>query len=160
MEPAAHSRIFGPSIPVKPGARLTWCGIAVACAAILGTAIYLKPDERGHGTHQQIGLGPCSWIIVSGLPCPTCGMTTSFSLLMHGRPLDALRAQPAGAVMCIGTIAMFLLSVYVVVSGRVVSINWYRVGPVRLMVGLGLLILGGWAFKIALGLITGELPAR
>jgi hypothetical protein len=86
-------------------------------------------------------------------------MTTAFSMIMHGRPLSAFKAQPAGAVLCLASVGLLILSIHVSVSGRMISINWERIGSVRLMLALGLLILGGWAFKIAHGLITGTLPA-
>jgi hypothetical protein len=37
--------------------------------------------------------------IVTGLPCPACGMTTSISLLAHGDPAAAWRVNWAGAII-------------------------------------------------------------
>ena len=34
------------------------------------------------GTHQQLGLPPCNFVTLTGYPCPACGMTTSFALLV------------------------------------------------------------------------------
>ena len=139
---------------------MVWAGVAAACAALLGLARYLPPDGRGFGTHQQLGIPPCSFVLTSGLPCPTCGMTTAFSLVMHGRPWSAFKAQPAGALLCIATVGLLAASVYAAVTGRIVSVNWDRLGPVRLALGAALLLMLAWGFKIAYGLLTGALPAR
>ncbi|MBN2560736.1 MAG: DUF2752 domain-containing protein [Phycisphaerae bacterium] len=162
MERVAHIPVFGPRVPVGAKTRLGWAGVALACVAVLGVARYLEPDARGYGTHEQLGFYPypCSFVLTTGLPCPTCGMTTAFSFIMHGHPWLAFKSQPAGAVLCVATIGLLVLALYVVVRGRVVCVNWDRIGPVRVSVGVGLLILGGWGFKIAHGLITGTLPVR
>jgi hypothetical protein len=69
-------------------------------ALALGTVVVLlriEPDARGHGTHEQLGLPACSWPIVHGKPCPTCGVTTAAAHLVHLDPLAALATQPFGA---------------------------------------------------------------
>jgi hypothetical protein len=161
MSPPFHARVFGPSTRITRQARLAWSGVALACATVLGIAGFLTPNPAGLGTHQQLfHLAPCSFVLTTGLPCPTCGMTTSFAFMMHGHPLTALKVQPAGAVLCLATIGMAFFSFYVAMSGTLITVHWNLIGPVRLMLALGLLILGGWAFKIAYGLLTGELPIR
>jgi hypothetical protein len=161
MDRPAHLRLLGPTVRVHGQARLVWLGIAMGCAAVLGMARYLTPNPAGLGTHQQLfGLAPCSFVLTSGLPCPTCGMTTSFAHMMHGHPLAAFKVQPAGAILCLLTAGTCVFGLYVAVSGNLATLNWNRIGPVRLMLAFGLLILGGWAFKIAHGLLTGELPIR
>ena len=67
-------------------------GLVVACR--------LEPDPRGFGTHQRLGLPPCTIRAVFGVPCPTCGMTTSFANVTKGRWQEALRANVAGMVLC------------------------------------------------------------
>ena len=39
----------------------------------------IEPDQRGYGTHEQVGLPPCTFIRVFNVRCPTCGMMTSFA---------------------------------------------------------------------------------
>lgn len=87
-------------------------------------------------------------------------MTTSFSLMMHGRPLDAVVAQPAGALLCLAALVGFILACQTAATGRVIQVDWDRLGPVRLMLGFALLIVGGWALKMAIGFATGRLPAN
>lgn len=60
-----------------------------AAAALLGGAALL-PFLPGH-----VGL-PCPLRTLTGVPCPICGMTTSVEAVVHGHPLAALQANPAG----------------------------------------------------------------
>lgn len=138
--------------------RAISAAVAVACGGVLGLAAHLEPDPAGHGTHRALGLPPCGMILTSGIPCPTCGMTTSFALVMHGRPIAAFLAQPAGMVLCLATVACMLTSVWIMVGGRVPAVRWERINPTRWMIGFGFLLMGGWGFKIAQGLLTGGLP--
>lgn len=160
MEPVVARPVVGARPQARPGARAIWGFVAAVCAAVLGVARYLPPDERGFGTHQQLGMPPCSFVLTTGLPCPTCGMTTAFSMIMHGRPWAGVMAQPAGALLCVAAVGLLGFSVYAAVTGRIVSINWERVGPVRIALGTTLLFMLAWGFKLAHGLLTGALPVR
>ncbi len=87
-------------------------------------------------------------------------MTTSFALMMHGHPWRAFQAQPAGALLCLAAVVLLGVAWGAAATGRLVTVNWDRLGPVRVSLGIGLLILGGWAWKLAQGLLDGTLPAR
>lgn len=67
--------------------------------AVVAIASYLEPDASGHGTHKQLGLAGCPWITLSGKPCPTCGLTTCFSAIMHGDFALAVAAHPLGPLV-------------------------------------------------------------
>jgi Protein of unknown function (DUF2752) len=41
---------------------------------------------------------PCPMHLLTGVPCPLCGMTTSVEATLHGRIGTALHANPAGIV--------------------------------------------------------------
>ncbi|HET6325725.1 MAG TPA: DUF2752 domain-containing protein [Planctomycetaceae bacterium] len=78
-------------------------------------AASLQPDPRGFGTHRQLGLPPCLVRLVFGIPCPSCGMTTSFACLMRGQFEDAFRANPAGLLLglvCAAFVPWCWLSVF------------------------------------------------
>ena len=66
---------------------------------LFGVALALTPDQRGYGTHEQLGLPPYSFKSAFGYPCPHCGMTTSFSLLVRGRLGAAAQANPSGILL-------------------------------------------------------------
>jgi hypothetical protein len=64
-------------------------------------ASWLDPDPRGFGTHQRLGLPPCTFRVLFQIPCPSCGMTTSFSHFSRGEFAAAWRANPAGLMLAI-----------------------------------------------------------
>ena len=78
-------------------------------AAVMGFALLgplalagvLRPDDRGHGTHQQMGLPPCTLLVLFDVRCPTCGMTTSWASLVRGRLAEALSANLGGTLLCL-----------------------------------------------------------
>ncbi len=134
--------------------------VLLACSALLGVALYVTPDPRGLGTHEQLGLGRCGMIVTTGYPCPTCGMTTAFACTVRGRLIAALLAQPTGMLLALATIAVWLAAGYVLVTGRPSPLKVPYMTPYRLFWTLLALLLGGWGFKIAYGLATGTLPMR
>ncbi|MFQ5733941.1 MAG: DUF2752 domain-containing protein [Planctomycetaceae bacterium] len=72
------------------------------CLFLLGgfsVAVMLSPDPRGFGTHQRLGLPPCSIRSSLGIPCPTCGMTTSFANFVRGRFVRSIEANLGGFVL-------------------------------------------------------------
>ena len=92
------------SVEVDDDARLArWVRaslvlIAILLATVMTTAAWLHPyDEDGQprsmATHTQLGLPPCNMVVLTGKPCPSCGMTTAFSLLMHGDVANSFRAN-------------------------------------------------------------------
>ncbi len=155
----AIPRMIGPRFAADRKIRIVWAVVGLVCAVVLGIAFYLTPDPAGMGTHRQLGLPPCGFVLTSGLPCPTCGMTTAFCDVAHGRILAGFVAQPAGFVLCLGTLGLMIYASYVVIFGRTIFVNWDRIG-VRLTIALGGLFLAGWGFKLAHGLLTGTLPMK
>jgi hypothetical protein len=111
-------------IPIVEGwVRRALLGMAVFLTAIFGIAAWLNPyDETGQPrrmeTHLQLGLPPCTFRLMTGVPCPSCGMTTSFSLLMHGDPWDSLRANAVGTLLAIFCLALIPWSVACVICRR------------------------------------------
>lgn len=83
--------------------------LLVGVAALIGlftVAARLDPYDANRAplrmaAHTQLGLPPCNFITLFGRPCPTCGMTTSFSLLMHGDIAASLRANAAGTLIAV-----------------------------------------------------------
>lgn len=139
----------------RVGVRSGWKvrGYALAVAAIgmtlLGTAISLRPDPKGYGTHRQLGYPPCGMMVMTGLPCPTCGMTTSFSHTVRGQWISAMAAQPAGFLLCLATGVAVLAGWFVALTGSMYNLNWFRVRPIPLIMFGLFFLLGSWGYKIA-----------
>lgn len=64
--------------------------------AVTGIGLYLHPSANGHGTHEQLGLAPCPSVILFDRPCPGCGLTTSWTALLHGDLAFSFHAHPLG----------------------------------------------------------------
>jgi hypothetical protein len=84
--------------------RLNLALVGTGLAVVFVIAALLHPySESGapltQETHRQLGLPPCNFYSLTGLPCPSCGFTTSFSLLAHLDPLNSLRANSVGALL-------------------------------------------------------------
>jgi hypothetical protein len=73
-----------------------WALVVAGAILVLGLARVLEPAVAGHGTHVQLGLAPCTVLAVTGVPCPSCGLTTSFAHLARLEVLDAVAANAAG----------------------------------------------------------------
>lgn len=79
--------------------RALWWGLALGSIAVLVTAAFIDPDPRGYGTHTQLGLPPCGFLLLTGSPCPGCGLTTAFAHGVRGEWGLALGANPLGLVL-------------------------------------------------------------
>lgn len=135
-------------LKVRLGAALT----AVGCLAILGIAGWLTPSAAGLGTHQQLGLSGCVWLGERGYACPTCGMTTAFSLAAHGRFGAALVTQPAAAVGAMLTAMVVWIALWVAWTGEPAMRHVRRLWrPGWTAAGLAALVGAAWAWKLTIG---------
>ena len=114
-------------------------------------AASLEPDPRGFGTHQRLGLPPCTFRLLFGIHCPSCGMTTSFSNFVRGRFIEAARANFAGLlleVLCVLQIPWCWWSVY---RGRM----WKLAQPDVALLWLLLTVCGTCALQWMVRLTVG-----
>lgn len=146
--------------PSARSVRVVAAVLLFGCVAVLGVAARLTPSPRGYGTHTQLGLAPCGMLITTGLPCPTCGMTTAFSYTMRGDFLHAFLAQPGGLLLALIAIATVFISAWMLITGRQPTRLMLWLTPFRLSAILLLILVGGWAFCLIHGLATGTLPMR
>ena len=91
----------------------------------------------------------CHFRAITGLPCPTCGMTTCFIHMTHGEVLQALAISPLGVL-----VFFYVLAIIVFMIGHRI----WRWPSVRLQLGRGekavAIVLGiavvllNWAYNI------------
>jgi len=91
---------------------------ALGCLSVMLIALRLQPSHSGVGTHTAIGFANCDFLARTGLPCPSCGMTTSFSWFARGNLIASLWVQPMGTVLAIITCACFWGGLYVAITGK------------------------------------------
>jgi hypothetical protein len=92
--------------PIVWWVRLNLVVVALGLAAVLLIGALLHPYEadgtpKSQATHRQLGLPPCSFYAMTGVPCPSCGFTTSFSLVAHLDFPNALRANSVGTLLAL-----------------------------------------------------------
>jgi len=110
--------------PIVAPARNSWPIRFVALLAsaaslwVLILATRLTPSPDGLGTHTQLGLPPCAFYQNFGIPCPTCGMTTSFAWFVRGNLAASFYVQPMGTVLAALNVLVFWAGLYEALVGR------------------------------------------
>ena len=130
--------------------RLAGALVAAAAASILGVAWWLEPSVAGMGTHQQMGLPPCGWVAGMGIPCPTCGMTTSYALAADGRLGASVVNQPAGALLALATAMALIVGVHTAITGastHLLLLRLWRWWMAWMLIGI---LVGAWIWKLLL----------
>lgn len=122
--------------------------VAIGAASVLGLAAWLEPSEAGLGTHEQLNMPSCGWITLMDLPCPTCGMTTSFAHAADGRFLASFVAQPLGFLLAIATTMALFVAVYVVFTGSRVAGQFTRLWVRGSGWALTAIIVAAWVYKV------------
>lgn len=125
--------------------------MATGLTAVFAIAFSLNPynadgTPRTMATHTQIGMPPCNFVVLAGRPCPSCGMTTSFALLVRGDVAASLRANWVGTTLAVVWAGLLVWSVASGLAGRMLFIprGW---GEVVLTTAVGaflVLMLGRW----------------
>ncbi len=98
--------------------RVAWVILGAGAWATIAIARWLHPDARGFGTHQQLGLPPCAFTALTHVPCPGCGLTTSFAYMAHGHLLDAFRAHLMGPLLFGITVWLAFYAPFAALRGR------------------------------------------
>lgn len=124
-------------------------GFLVTACATLAVACLIHPAACGYGTHTQLGLPPCTFQRLTHLPCPSCGLTTSFAHAIRLHFREAFLASPFGLLAFVGTLLMIPTSL---------ALLWRRI-PFRQMTesaqfckvvyAASVLYILSWIFKVA-----------
>ena len=128
--------------------RVAGALIASGIVALFGGLWLLQRVGFDFGTL----FGPCGMKQRTGLPCPTCGMTTCVLAFARGEVLTAFYVQPAGALGCslLLVVAFFafltaVLGVYFHFFARL----WAELRVKYLVAGLLVILAAGWAVTLA-----------
>lgn len=138
---------------LKRWVRLALVLMVAGWVAVFYTAIALDPYEgdgtaRRMETHRQLGLPPCSFKELTGYPCPSCGMTTSFALLLHGDIWNSARANFAGTALATLGLAFIPWALACAAGGRVVWLGSFDMTLFRLCITFLVLLFGRWGLAL------------
>lgn len=154
-----------PAVPETPvrkfrSVRLVGVLTALPCWAILAVGLSLTACGKGDGTHVQMGLPPCRTMVVDGVPCPMCGLTTSITAAAHGDLAASARANAFGTMLFFSLVLGGVIGIFQAASGRNILGRMLRR---RWWFFCGILftgVLAGWAIKLAVGYNTGQYPTH
>jgi len=122
--------------------------VGIGALIILSIAAWLSPSADGLGTHKQLGLPQCGWIVAADLPCPTCGMTTAFSYTVRGNFLSAFKTQPFGMFLALCVAITGILGFTIALTGRPKTAFWYRWMTTKSLFIIAGLATFAWVYKI------------
>lgn len=134
--------------------RLCLILLAAPWVAVFIVALCLDPYQDGRvwlqETHRQLGMRQCTFLEVFGLPCPSCGMTSSFTLLMHGDLWNSVQANFVGTMLAMFGLVFIPWSLASAWQGRLLFVQ--RLEPIllRLVVGFMIVLFGRWAVVLLL----------
>lgn len=97
--------------------------VALALGAVFYVATQVQPynadgSAMRSASHQTIGLPACRFKELFDMPCPSCGMTTSFALLVRGDLVNSMRANWVGTSLALFCAAVIPWSLVSAVRGR------------------------------------------
>ncbi len=121
--------------PIGLGSRVLLVLWSLFLCAGFSLAASLTPDARGYGTHESLGFPPCTFQVIFRIPCPSCGMTTSFAHFTRAEFLQSARANVAGFLLASVCLIQIPWCFYSAANGRLWKINQ----PLNLM----LILVGG-----------------
>lgn len=133
---------------LSPGGRLLLGVWVVFLISGFALAASLEPDPRGYGTHQGLGLPPCSFQVLFGVSCPSCGSTTCFSHFVRGEWPSAVRANVSAFLLALVCAAMVPWGLYGVVRGRLWNVDQPATAFMWLLFGLCGVSLTQWVIRL------------
>ena len=137
--------------PIGGRSSAHWILLGCAAASIItmvALAVFVEPDERGFGTHEQLGMLPCRSMDWLGIPCPGFGVTTSVALAVRGRPLAALTNQPFGLLtaLCLPLLCVWALRIHFGGGDLYAALSSRRARPALALAVAAL--VAAWIYKI------------
>ncbi len=120
--------------------------LATLLPLVVGAALHA--NHSGVGTHEQLGLPACNFLVVTGYPCVSCGMTTAVALAAQGHLMQALVVQPAGALLALSLAATSMVAAWCVITGASLKPLYRRLGKLPTLIVIIAVLLGAWGYKV------------
>jgi hypothetical protein len=133
--------------------KLIQLAIHAGCVSSLVVGWWLQPNPAGVGTHTSLGFPPCGFYAVTGVPCPTCGVTTAFVLGAHLQLVQSFFVQPFGFLVFVAVCATALTVILFLLTGRSVFKLKLKVNAYKIAISLIAFVVVSWGYKITLTLL-------
>lgn len=99
---------------------------------------------------------PCTFLRLTGYPCPFCGFTRSFWALSEGNWSYAIMNTPLSIVLYLLFIGIFIVNIMALIKGIRVSrgdfLRFNRRKTKWVLTVIFLLVLMNWIYRLSLGL--------
>ncbi|WP_146598586.1 DUF2752 domain-containing protein [Novipirellula aureliae] len=128
------------------GKRFAAIAVGFVPLSLLITAGRLNPSPLGLGTHQQLGLPPCTSRVLFGVRCPSCGMTTSWSLFMHGKWMESISVNAGGFLLAIVSCVIVLFAVVCLFKPSIRIMNFQKPAAI-VAIGVTAVTLVDWGMR-------------
>ena len=98
----------------------------------------------------------CTFLRLTGYPCPSCGLTRGFVAMAHGQWLSVLHACPLAALLYAATALVFAVNTAALLCGVCLTpgrwLKWRVRAWVVFLCFFVLLILFNWLYRLAYGM--------
>lgn len=148
LSPSSNSRNVRVAAKLGAFSRLGLAALSLVLAGLWWTASQLTPNGAGLGTHQQLGLPPCSTRVLFDVRCPACGMTTSWAHLTRGEVVQAAASNVGGCLLGFLALATVPAAAWMAVRGNRPtsrSVMFLALGLVAILA----VTLVDWALRLA-----------
>jgi len=135
-------------LPASPMSRAIATIAMLVVLALMITARCLEPAQSGYGTHQQLGLPPCSSVLILGMRCPACGMTTAWSHAVRGQWAQALQANAGGLALVMIALASMPVFCYYLSRGYWSRHGWFSFSLALSLAAALLIAIGQWLTRL------------
>jgi hypothetical protein len=127
---------------LEPDRRRSKGREAAVIAAVLAFAALTDPD-------RPLPFEVCGFKWLTGLPCPTCGLTRALCHAVHGQWAESVASHPAGLIVAAGLAGWMAWSALEAVRGRPLA-HTVRNRLAGVSIGAGLLVsLVFWAVQLS-----------
>lgn len=135
----------------RPGFAAAVTGLAILLEAVMAGLLLRADEARIYVLGRPVGW-VCGLKSRLGLPCPTCGMTRSLVLSLHGEISRAWHMAPGGPVIMFGLLG-FAAALLVLACmqwqgakrGATSAVTWLRHSALIYAAAAMLVWIGGWA---------------
>ena len=149
------------ALSARPGFPAFLIGAVTLADLVAGRALLRADEARVYFMGRALNV-TCAFRAATGLPCPTCGLTRSVVMSLHGEFARAWNMAPAGPVAVIGlgmfTLVMLALAVAQWAGARnwtAPAARWIRKSALAYVAALVIVWLGGWAVSLHAALAAG-----
>jgi hypothetical protein len=127
-------------------------GVHFPLALVSGIVLFVSRWVPSH----LLPLRPCTFLNLTGYPCPFCGFTRSFQAMAHGDWAFALYSAPLALLLYMAVAIVFAWNAAGLLLGIQISFgrslrlksHWTR----RAMAIFAILLILNWAYRLSLGL--------